>query len=475
MTIVTISQSLLFYSYYIFTCLLLSPILPLFAWHLAIMLWYIRHSPSILATRNIILLNRLGIPSMCQKLFQTHCSLWDCHIFLMYNTNLSLSFSLSLFITSLSLSSHHRQTTLEPLGLISRDNLQLSTKYPISSLYLNKSSLFNKKLLTCLQESCIRTKTNTPVLTTLIPSHRAASEVACMYSDVAAGRPPSPNQEETPIANAIETPAVTPAETIKQVDSSSESKLSSDGGGLWTTVTRSRHTCSLDSVQMSQNKKPIIKVNPQKMNLSSEQHTMVETAKSSMTKEQMERITCWQGIIDAWLENEVETGPSMYKGKAIDPLEWENSGISNDELDVEAQQAALNAYKSYKEKHKKKRNKPKIGMKHSQCRNGDVSEADNPFTMPNITRHKHVNTSRRSMLVQPAERHASLRPATHIAPKSSLGAVLSELALRYQTHSPVRRYENPRWHGSIITFEFWILRLRWVSSTVIWKGPTMTT
>ena len=134
----------------------------------------------------------------------------------------------------------------------------------------------------------------------------------------------------------------------------------------------------------------------------------------------------------------------MYKGKAIDPLEWENSGISNDELDVEAQQAALNAYKSYKEECKTKRNELKIGMKHSQCRNDDVSEADNPFTMPNITRHKHVNTSRRSMLVQPAECHASLRPATHIAPKSSLGAVLSEVALRYQTHSPVRRYENPR-------------------------------
>ena len=136
-----------------------------------------------------------------------------------------------------------------------------------------------------------RTKTDTPVSTTLIPSHRAASEVARTYSDVAAARPPSPNQEETPIANAIETPAVIPAETIKQVDSSSENELSSDEGGLWTTVTHSRRARSLDSVQMSQNKKPIIKVNPQKINLSSEQRTAVETAESSMTKEQMERIT----------------------------------------------------------------------------------------------------------------------------------------------------------------------------------------
>ena len=139
----------------------------------------------------------------------------------------------------------------------------------------------------------------------------------------------------------------------------------------------------------------------------------------------------------------METGPSTYKGKAIDPLEWGNAGISDNELDVEAQQAALNAYKSYKEEHKKKRNEPKIGTKHSQHRNGDVSEADNPFTMPNITRHKHVNIFRRGMPVQPAEHHASSRPATQIAPKSSLGAVLSEVALRYQTHSPVRRYEKP--------------------------------
>ena len=109
-----------------------------------------------------------------------------------------------------------------------------------------------------------RTKTDTPVSTTLILSHRAASEVAHTYSDIAVARPPSPNQEETPIANAIETPAVIPAETIKRVDSSSENKLSSDEGGLWTTITHSRRARSLDSVQMSRNKKPIIKVNPQK-------------------------------------------------------------------------------------------------------------------------------------------------------------------------------------------------------------------
>ena len=138
-----------------------------------------------------------------------------------------------------------------------------------------------------------RTKTDTPVSTTLIPSHRAASKVVCTYSDIAVARPPSPNQEETP--------AVIPAETIKQVDSSSENELSSDEGGLWTTVTHSRCARSLDSVQMSRNKKPIIKVNPQKINLSSEQHTVVETAKSSMTKEQMERITHQQGIVDAQL------------------------------------------------------------------------------------------------------------------------------------------------------------------------------
>ena len=72
-----------------------------------------------------------------------------------------------------------------------------------------------------------------------------------------------------------------------------------------------------------------------------------------------------------------------------------------------------------------------------------MSETDNPFTMPNITRHKYVNTSGRSILIQPAECCVSLRPATQIAPKSSLGAVLSEIALRYQTHSPVRRHENP--------------------------------
>ena len=62
----------------------------------------------------------------------------------------------------------------------------------------------------------------------------------------------------------------------------------------------------------------------------------------------------------------MEPGPSTHKRKAIDPLEWGNAGISNDELDVEAQQAALNAYKSYKEEHNKKKDKLKISTKHSQ-------------------------------------------------------------------------------------------------------------
>ena len=152
-----------------------------------------------------------------------------------------------------------------------------------------------------------------------------------------------------------------PVKTAKMLknnnNSSSESKNDQDQGGPWVTV-QCRHVRSLDSVDTSCNNKINVHFTPKKNKLSMEQLTTVKAAESSMTEDQMEKVSCCQGAINAqaWCENNPVSGPSNNKGKTVDPLEWGNAGISEEELDIEAQKAALDVYNTYKEEHGKNKN-----------------------------------------------------------------------------------------------------------------------
>lgn len=53
--------------------------------------------------------------------------------------------------------------------------------------------------------------------------------------------------------------------------------------------------------------------------------------------------------------------------------------------------------------------------------------------MLEVTRHKLVQAKGKEY-VQPAEHHASSKPAAQLAPKSSLGTILSGVAERYKPH-----------------------------------------
>ena len=215
------------------------------------------------------------------------------------------------------------------------------------------------------------------------------------YRDVAASRSPSPSVEEKLAGVPLKT-----AETLKNNnDSSSESENDQDQGGPWIAIQR-RHTRSLDSVDMSCNNKINVHFTPKKNKLSMEQLTTVKAAKSSMTEDQMEKVSHRQGAINAqvWRENNPVSGPSNNKGKTIDPLEWGNAGISEEELDIEAQKAALDAYNTYKEEHGKNKNESidrKTKSKNRKCskkRDENTSEADDNFMMPEVSRHKVVQS-----------------------------------------------------------------------------------
>ena len=72
-----------------------------------------------------------------------------------------------------------------------------------------------------------------------------------------------------------------------------------------------------------------------------------------------------------------------------------NTGISNEELNIEAQRAALKAHRISKEEHQKKGIEPgrkkckSKNRKHSKNNPNDTLDSDESFVMPYVTRHNH--------------------------------------------------------------------------------------
>ncbi|KIK33280.1 hypothetical protein CY34DRAFT_66447, partial [Suillus luteus UH-Slu-Lm8-n1] len=76
----------------------------------------------------------------------------------------------------------------------------------------------------------------------------------------------------------------------------------------------------------------------------------VKEAERRMTDDERDRVNRRQSTVDSRAETESLApqcaGPS--KGKAPDPREWGAVGISDDELDAEAQRAEFNAWNAAK-------------------------------------------------------------------------------------------------------------------------------
>lgn len=247
--------------------------------------------------------------------------------------------------------------------------------------------------------------------------------VMALYSEVAGLRPPSPTKE----TSSSESPVELVGRLFQEVDSEgvhgysrtemfaasnnhfekTPNYTSSDDfepsprveEQPWTTVKR-RRARSLDSVpgikSMGEKKVTSTKV------LIGEQTQTVQAALLAMEPGESDLIQRRQQKIAPRCEDSSPSqgeGPSRPKGKAIDPREWGNANLSQEDLDLEAQAAVLNSFA---------RPSNKEGLSKRKA-----------------TKTKNQQQSTRSHPQGPPTKPAELRPATQIAQNSYLGMALS--------------------------------------------------
>jgi Zinc knuckle len=189
------------------------------------------------------------------------------------------------------------------------------------------------------------------------------SSPSALYSDVVASRSPSPLKETSvlvethPVLDESERerpslersqPTVTLVPTISRENveiveehTSSEADISPKdlGDAPWTTVKRRRARSleSFDIVRRSHSESNGAK------GLTSDQVQTVKAAADAMSKSQKELLDKRKKKLTHQRKGSSSSrgeGPSQPKGKGIDPREWGNVNISQESLDVEAQDAA---------------------------------------------------------------------------------------------------------------------------------------
>ena len=220
----------------------------------------------------------------------------------------------------------------------------------------------------------------------LNPETDVAAEVAA--------RPPSPVREEMPARHERE-----PRIPIEH---------HSDGEYNWTRVQHTR-AHSLDSARID-------RVN--------------KVSSHEITTEHIERA----------IEADDNAEPSVAKGKQTDPREWGNLELSEEEINIEAQAAALKAYKACLRKYggTKSKNPKKSKEKYKE------SDDDTDFEIPKVSRHHSVSTAGHANRIE--TRRAGSRPAAQLVPTSSLGAALTGIASKFGNRAP--KAHQPKEDGS---------------------------
>ena len=153
---------------------------------------------------------------------------------------------------------------------------------------------------------------------------------------------------------------------------------------------------------------------PIKSTLTAEQDKAVKKATEGMTIEQRKQVQIRQEKIRPRRDNSVSSrdeGPSNLnnKGKTIDPREWGNVDFDREELDIDAQAAALESFKDQNDAQD-----PSSGRKSRQKKSRSKD---------NSRRHTKKSTDKRKH----PRRHAETQPSAQIAPKSYLGAALKTI------------------------------------------------
>ena len=268
----------------------------------------------------------------------------------------------------------------------------------------------------------------------IVGGYPPVNRPTALYSDVVASRPPSPQKEasSTTVVQSEKVPEVERTSigrsvptnravlvndkilTIPESGTSSEDVIPAQdtGDDPWTTVRRQR-TRSLDAFE------PVRKVVPEgnvARGLTREQVQTVQAATDTLTHGQKETIRDRQKKVthrkrDSSSSSRGE-GMSKSKGKGVDPREWGNVDLSDEDLDVGAQEAALRLFA-----HEKKMSKQKDGK----------------------TEKETHRTIRRDARSQSVRLPAASRPVAQLAQDSYLGT-----ALRNVGRSPTRRHHHHR-------------------------------
>ena len=208
-------------------------------------------------------------------------------------------------------------------------------------------------------------------------------------------------------------------------DTSNSNDSEGDTQYPWTLVQR-RCARSLDSANIPTGNKFIRKRIALKGS-SNEQKSAVEVAAAALTKEQRNSFIKRHAVAEnARVDHDyAEPGPSNLKGKGIDPREWGNLELNEEEMDLMAQEAVLNLYKSPKENTGYEREHPsKKKLKNrSKSRSKKQSAKEKASSEVNDNTHNNM-LSDIQKLMRP---HTKSRAAAQIAPKSSIGLALNKV------------------------------------------------
>ena len=283
-----------------------------------------------------------------------------------------------------------------------------------------------------------------PHITGSLAPRAGATVVVHSYSDVVASRTPSPSRERPTVPSRI--PELDPNSTlvlnpdqashgrgnngtsgsevpVDSYNSSMEVGTPDQADSHWTTVQR-RRTRSHGSL-------------PDKRTVTNEQVKAFDLATERMTRDQRQQIKRRQEKIQSRREDSVSSrgeGPSDPKGKMTDPREWGGLNLSNEDLNLKAQAAALKSFKFDKKmlEHSKE--------KSYHRKRGSVSNSKERDLPPKSSKRQTPHSTTRKRTNKRSERPAEYQPSAQIAPRSYLGSALKIVGRargpRYPSESP---------------------------------------
>ena len=268
-----------------------------------------------------------------------------------------------------------------------------------------------------------------PYAETSVPDTETRSAVR-MYSDVVASRPPSPLPvRERPVVPLVGPAAGPDLMRVVVPEPSNDGSYGSHGldneGSVEVETPDQPEYHSWQKVQRKRARSDGALYN--KDSLTSAQTQAVKRAAAGLTAEQRQQILLRQERVRPRRDDSVSSrgeGPSRPKGKTTDPREWGNVDFSRENLDINAQMAALKNFKAQLKAKKRAQKKSRKGEK-AQSSDDDYGQFKNATSDTVKKSKKHYG------------RPVESQPAAQIAPKSYLGAALKNAgrARRYRYRS----------------------------------------